>query len=126
MKSIWTPRYKITSSISRALMAIEAAKAIVDHTPLPLALEEALRRQARLRSTHYSTAIEGNRLTLAQVEQVIQKNKHFAAGYATILDRQHRDSDIDEHGHDARDQEQIDIERIHLSCHGRGLIGPQW
>lgn len=52
-------------------MEIEAARAVVEHTPLPPAVEAELRRRARVRSTHYSTRIEGNRLTLAEAEQVI-------------------------------------------------------
>src|SRR5450631_3268150 len=38
----------------------------------------------------------------------------FASGLTTILDRQHSDSGIDERGYDARDQQQIDVERIDL------------
>ncbi len=56
-------------------MAIEAAKTVVDHTPLPIAAEVELRRRARIRSSHYSTAIEGNRLTLDQAEKVISSRK---------------------------------------------------
>src|ERR1700686_288501 len=50
----------------------------------------------------------------------------LAAGNATVLNGRHRDHNKDERRHDARDQEEIDEERIHLPCHGRGLIGPQW
>ena len=39
----------------------------------------------------------------------------FASTHAAILDRQHRNGDKDERGHDASDQEQIDVERIHLA-----------
>ncbi len=69
---LWLPRYTLTSAIARALMDIEAARAVVGQTPLPPAAEAELRRRARLRSTHYSTRIEGNRLTLAEAEQVIE------------------------------------------------------
>ncbi|MBI4551527.1 MAG: Fic family protein, partial [Candidatus Latescibacteria bacterium] len=47
----------------------------VAHTPLPPAVESALRQRARVRSVHYSTRIEGNRLTLAEAEQVIAGRK---------------------------------------------------
>jgi Fic family protein len=69
--SIWKPAYTITSKVARLLMDIEAARAEIEHTPLPPAVEAELRRQARVRSTHYSTRIEGNRLTLAEAEKVI-------------------------------------------------------
>ncbi len=76
--TLWRPRYTITPAIARALMDIEAARAVVERTPLPPAAEAELRRRARVRSTHYSTRIEGNRLTLSEAEQVIEgKKAHF-------------------------------------------------
>ena len=74
---IWTPRYTLSPAIVRALMDIEAAKAVIEQLPLPPAAEAELCRRARLRSTHYSTRIEGNRLTLAETEQVT----HLAADH---------------------------------------------
>lgn len=67
----WTPRYALTPAIARDLMAIEAARTVVERTPLPPAVEAALRQRVRVRATHYSTRIEGNRLTLAEAEQVV-------------------------------------------------------
>ena len=72
---IWQPRYTITPAIARGLMEIEAAKTAVGHTTLPLASQEKLRQQARVRATHYSTRIEGNRLTLEQAREVIEGKK---------------------------------------------------
>jgi Fic family protein len=56
-------------------MEIEAAKAVVENTPLTPAVEAELRYKARVRSTHYSTRIEGNRLTLKEAQDVIEKKK---------------------------------------------------
>lgn len=67
----WQPRYTLTPAAVRSLLEVEAAKTIVGHTPFPLAVTEELRRRARVRSTHYSTRIEGNRLTLAEAEEVV-------------------------------------------------------
>ena len=78
--SPWQPRYSLTSAIAKGLMDIEAARTVVEHTPLSPAAEIELRRQARLRSTHYSTRIEGNRLTLAQAEQVIERQRQLIPG----------------------------------------------
>lgn len=72
-QSLWKPRYELTPSIVRALMEIEAARAVVEQLHLPPAARAELRRRARLRSTHYSTRIEGNRLTLLETETVIEK-----------------------------------------------------
>jgi hypothetical protein len=63
----WTPIYTLTPAIARGLMTIEAAKAVVSEIPIPPAVEAGLRR------THYSTRIGGNRLTLAEAEQVIEE-----------------------------------------------------
>lgn len=71
--SIWRPRYTLTSATARGLMAIEAARAVVENTPLSTAAEAELRHRARVRSTHYSTRIEGNRLTLAQAEEAVAR-----------------------------------------------------
>src|SRR3990167_9084682 len=74
----WGPTYAISPKIAKALMEIEAAKAVVENTPLSPAIEAELRHKARVRSTHYSTRIEGNRLTLKEAEAVIEKKKtHF-------------------------------------------------
>jgi len=73
--SIWHPRYTLTPAIARGLMEIESARAVVENTPLPPAVESELRHRARVRSTHYSTRIEGNRLTLAQAEEAVATRK---------------------------------------------------
>lgn len=72
---IWEPVYKISSKIARALMDIESAKTIVERTALPPAVEAELRRAARVRSTHFSTRIEGNRLTLKEAQEAIEYEK---------------------------------------------------
>ncbi|MBF0483110.1 MAG: Fic family protein [Candidatus Omnitrophica bacterium] len=74
---IWKPVYQFNSSITRALMDIEAAKTVVEKLPLSPAVQAELRYKARVRSTHYSTRIEGNRLTLKEAEQVIEKKANF-------------------------------------------------
>lgn len=73
--NIWEPVYKISPKVARALMAIESAKTIVERTTLPPVVEAELRRAARVRSTHFSTQIEGNRLTLKEAQAVIEHKK---------------------------------------------------
>ncbi len=73
--SVWKPTYVMNPAIVQKLMEIEAARAIVENTPLSPAVEAELRYKARLRSTHYSTRIEGNRLTLKEAQDVIEKKK---------------------------------------------------
>jgi len=78
--AVWIPKYSITPAIARGLMQIEAARALVDHTPLSPAAEAELRAHARVRAVHYSTYIEGNRLTMSQAKAVMVDAKLQIAG----------------------------------------------
>jgi len=69
--------FSYTSSIVRYLQIIERVCQTVRMTILPPAVTAQLRLQADTRSTHYSTRIEGNRLTLKEAEQVIQQGRLF-------------------------------------------------
>jgi Fic family protein len=73
----FAPTYTITPRIAQALMRIEGAKESVRHLPITPSVLATLRETARLYSTHYSTMIEGNRLTQEQVVQVVELNEHF-------------------------------------------------
>ncbi len=53
-------------------MDIEGSRQAVSNLPITVQILTSLRESARLISTHYSTQIEGNRLTQQQVEEVIQ------------------------------------------------------
>ncbi|HEX4963124.1 MAG TPA: Fic family protein [Thermoanaerobaculia bacterium] len=80
----WQPRYTLTPRQARHLMEIEAVRTVVEQTPLGPAVQSEIRNRARLRSTHFSTQIEGNRLTLAEAEQVL-------AGRRVLLHGRERD-----------------------------------
>ena len=73
----FAPKFTITSNLANALMRLEGARQAVEHLPITAGLLVALRESARLNSTHYSTMIEGNRLTQEQVSRVIEKQEHF-------------------------------------------------
>lgn len=74
---MFNPQYTINPNVANALMRIEAAKEAVSNLPLTPKILNSLRRTARLHSTHYSTMIEGNRLTQEEVGQVIEESEHF-------------------------------------------------
>jgi cell filamentation protein, protein adenylyltransferase len=74
---MFEPDFRITGKIARALMAIEADRQLVASLPLTPPMLDSLRRTARLLSTHYSTQIEGNRLTRAQVVAVVEGEGNF-------------------------------------------------
>jgi len=71
------PKFIITPAIAAALMRIEAAREAIKHLPITASVIASLRETARLYSTHYSTMIEGNRLTQEQVFKVVQGRQHF-------------------------------------------------
>ena len=77
-KSPFKPKYTITPKIADTLMRIAALKEAINNLPITPQLMKTLRETARLKSTHYSTQIEGNRLTQIEVEQVLKGKEHFA------------------------------------------------
>lgn len=58
-------------------MQIEADRQAITELPLTSVMLQSLRESARLMSTHYSTQIEGNRLTEAQVREVMDGGGRF-------------------------------------------------
>ncbi|UCB57583.1 MAG: Fic family protein [Candidatus Omnitrophota bacterium] len=66
------PKYSITDKILNSLTAIASAREIIEQARLIPQWEAKLRRQAILHNTHSSTAIEGNKLTLKQVEALAE------------------------------------------------------
>lgn len=75
MQIKFNPRYAITTTITNALLRIEAVKEQVKHLPLTPQVLASLRETMRLQTTHYSTMIEGNLLTPAEIECVIKQEK---------------------------------------------------
>src|SRR5579862_6451607 len=89
------PIFNIPPKLANALMLIEAAKEAVGHLPITGSVLANLRETARLYSTHYSTMIEGNRLTQEEVSRVVEDKQHFPGrerdereilGYYSALD----------------------------------------
>jgi len=68
---VFTPNFQITVTLTKILMDIEASRQAVSSLPITVPVLTSLRESARLISTHYSTQIEGNRLTQEQVEGVL-------------------------------------------------------
>ncbi|MFC1842450.1 Fic family protein [Candidatus Dependentiae bacterium] len=95
MSKKFKPKFSITPGIANSLMRIEAAKQCIKDLPIVPLMLEKLRETARLSSIHYSTQIEGNRLTKEQVQEVVVQHKNFAGrerdeqevrGYYAALD----------------------------------------
>ena len=81
--------YTFNPEIVRSLQAIERARAEVRLIILPPALAENLRLRARVRSTHFSTRIEGNRLTLVEAEQAVVEGREFPGRERDTLEVKH-------------------------------------
>ena len=81
-----TYQFELSPSIVRYLQTIERVKETVRLTILPPAVAEVLRFKAHIRSTHYSTMIEGNRLTLKETEMVVQQGRLFPGRERDVLE----------------------------------------
>ena len=73
----FTPHYIINNNIANALLRIEAAKQRAITLPMTPLILASLRETARLYTTHYSTMIEGNRLSMNEITRVLKYDGHF-------------------------------------------------
>jgi Fic family protein len=98
-QTTFNPTFTITPGVAGNLMRIEAVRQAIQSLPITPRVLANLRETARLFSTHYSTIIEGNRLTQEQVVQVIGEEQHFPGrerdecevkGYYAALDEVER------------------------------------
>ena len=74
---MFKPNFQITPRIAKSLMRIEAINHAIIDLPLTIKIRTKLKETAKLVSTHFSTMIEGNRLTLKEATQVIKEHQHF-------------------------------------------------
>lgn len=96
----YQPQFRVTPGMLKLLGRMEAAREIVETLELPLDFEQEFRREASARMTHYSTKIEGNRLTLKQTKELLagrevvarEVDKREALNYYDSLDLVHRHS----------------------------------
>jgi Fic family protein len=69
---MYAPKFTITNNLLTYISRIESAKAIIDHAALVPAWEAKFRDDARARTVHFGTKIEGNDLTAEQAEQIVR------------------------------------------------------
>ncbi len=77
MSKGFEPIFSINPQIANDLMGIESVKERISGLPLNPTVLASLRETAKLYTTHYSTMIEGNRLSQEEVNEVITLNEHF-------------------------------------------------
>ena len=89
------PKYTVTDKILNNLTAIASVREVIEQAYLVPKWEAKLRRQALLHNTHSSTAIEGNKLSLDQVESLARgkdviatnKDKQEVLNYLEVLEK---------------------------------------
>lgn len=75
---MYSPTYTITNSIVRNIGSIEAAKEVIENAPLLPYWEKRFQEDAAVRTVHYGTHIEGNELSLLQVQKVLDGERIVA------------------------------------------------
>lgn len=75
---MYRPDFAITNRILKFIGEIEAAKEVIEHAPLLPYWEKKFQDDAILRTTHYGTHIEGNELSLNQVQKVLDGERIVA------------------------------------------------
>ena len=69
------PNYTLTPKISQLLQSIEASREVINSITIPPEIELNIRRQSTLRSSLFSARIEGNDLTLNDLDSTPSKNR---------------------------------------------------
>ena len=76
---MFKPIYVITPQITQLLIGIELLRKEIQNLPITPIVLSSLRESARLRTLHFSTYIEGNRLTLEEVGDLLKAGSTFPA-----------------------------------------------
>ncbi len=71
----FNPKFSITNTIASNLLEIERIKEGIKYLPITPKLLSSLRETAKLATIHYSTQIEGNRLTKEEVKELLKSKK---------------------------------------------------
>lgn len=70
--SKYSPKYIITNEILTNIGRIEAAKEVIENSPLIPSWERDFIKDAQIRTVHYSTHLEGNPLDFPEVKKIIE------------------------------------------------------
>lgn len=69
------PKYFLTSKMTQLLQQIEGAKEVVNSVNIPPEIEINIRRQSTLKSSLYSARIEGNTLTMNELDGGVSRDQ---------------------------------------------------
>lgn len=73
----FSPEFTITPKLLSLIADIEVSRQSIVNLPITAHMLSSLRETARLLATHHSTAIEGNRLSQAEVKEVLAGGGNF-------------------------------------------------
>ncbi|NTV30728.1 Fic family protein [candidate division WWE3 bacterium] len=73
---MFEPRYQITNKMLKGIASIEAAREIIENSPLVPYWERQFREDAVVRTAHHTTALEGNPLSLSEAREVLTNDEH--------------------------------------------------
>jgi len=91
---MYHPNFTVTNKIINHIAEISASREVVLNAPLLPKWEVKLRKEATLKMVHHSTSIEGNKLTVDEVNRLLQgenipareKDKKEVLGYLKVLE----------------------------------------
>ncbi|HJH26787.1 MAG TPA: hypothetical protein C5S37_08450 [Methanophagales archaeon] len=91
---MYRPNFTITNKTLNYIADISASREVILNAPLLPKWEVKLREEAILKMTHHSTSIEGNRLTMEEVNRLLrgediaawEKDKKEVLGYVKVLE----------------------------------------
>src|SRR3989344_5653630 len=69
---MYSPRYQITNKILKNIGVIEASREVIENAPLVPTYEKQFQTEARARTIHHGTHIEGNELNLLQTKKILE------------------------------------------------------
>ncbi len=78
---MFNPRYQITNKILTGIASIEAAREVIENAPLVPYWERQFREDRIVRTVHYSTALEGNPLSIEEVRKVLDGDGQDVRAY---------------------------------------------
>jgi Fic family protein len=92
---MFKPNFKYTNKIVNNLIKISVARELIMNFPFIPKWEITLRREAIIKNTHSSTAIEGNKLSLEQVSELLhgrevmasRKDRQEVLNYLNVLEK---------------------------------------
>lgn len=68
---MYQPRFSISHNLLQYIASIEASRETISHSPIVPAWEAKFQEEARVRTVHYGTRLEGNELSAEQAERLI-------------------------------------------------------